>query len=119
MQEMYELEFKQLKENPQIVKMVNEWLIARGLDSTCKGFEYTSEIISLLLIKKKYSRDAMASLFGFIAYKNGIKEFSVQRQMRYVCTIKTKNKYIVNDICSQAWYDIRNALEKQEGNGND
>lgn len=119
MEEKFKLEFQQLEENSEIKSMVYDYLVNKGLDSTCKGFAYLLDIITLSLVKKKYSRTTIAELTSFIAYKNGIKDFSVQRQMRYVCTVKTNNKYKAIDICSRAWYEIRNELEKRKGNGND
>lgn len=119
MNERFETEFKELRDNPEIKQMVYDWMVGKGLDPKCKGFDYTLDIITLSIIKKKYSRETIAKLTSFVAYKNGIKDWSVQRQMRWVCTIKTKNKYKVIDICSGAWYEIRNKIESKKGNGND
>lgn len=119
MKGLFETEFKLLKENQKLANIVEKWLIMQGLDKNIKGFSYCKDIITLSLLKKQFSKTTIAEITPFIAYKNGIKDYSVQRQMRYVCTIKTNGKYIPDEICRRGWYEIKNAIEKKKGNGND
>lgn len=114
MGEKFKEEFKMLEENHKIRNMVYNHLIKRyGLKSNLKGFYYLVDIISLSLIKKNYSRTTINELSPFIAYKYRIKAFSVQRQLRYVCTIATNNRYKVVDICSDSWYFLKRRLQEE------
>ena len=112
MNEDFKIEFRQLEENKDIEKKVYEYLVEKGLDTKLKGFDYLKDIITLSLIKKKYSRTTIKELTPFIAFKYGIKEYSVQRQLRYVCSIKQKYYPVV--ICNRAWSDIRAVLEEEK-----
>lgn len=93
---------------------VGKRLFELGLDKNLKGFNYLLDIITLSIIYRNYSRTTIAELTPFIAKKNFIKPFSVQRQLRYVCTIKTNGKYKVHDICEQTWRKIKLELEFEE-----
>ena len=119
----YDVYHKFLKENEPLKKRVSEYLEYKyQLDSSLKGFSYMVDIISLSLILKKYSRTTIEHLKHFIAYKHDIKPFSVQRQLRYTCTVKSK--YLPINICEESWYTLRNEIEyglikiKQKGEKN-
>ena len=108
--EYYKLYSKLLEKNEPIKKRVESYLVYKyKLDSSLKGFLYLVDIISLSLILKKYSRTTINELSYYIAYKYNIKHFSVQRQLRYTCTIR--NKYLPIIICEQAWWDLHNEIE--------
>ena len=72
-------------------------------------------IVSVVaLVKKQYTRTFISEISPFISHKYGIKTVSIQRQLRYACTIKTDNKYKVIDIVSKTWYEIKKELEKEK-----
>lgn len=102
------------KESVSICRKVFLELKELGLDSELKGFLYLLDIITLSIIYRKYSRTTIAELTPFIAHKYDIKDFSVQRQLRYVCTIKTNGKYKVHDICENIWKKIKTEIENEE-----
>ena len=108
----FDNEERLLRENPYVREKVRKYLAMKGLDTTLKGFSYLEDIIALSLVRRKYSRTTIAELTPYIAYKNGIKDFSVQRQLRYCCTIK--NHYKPIDICEKAWYELMRELEKEK-----
>lgn len=108
----FDNENRLLNENPYVREKVRKYLALIGLDTTLKGFNYLEDIISLSLLMRKYSRTTIAELTPYIAWKHGIKEYSVQRQLRYVCTIK--NKYLPIDICEKAWYELMKELEREK-----
>ena len=104
---------KLLLKNVELRKRV--WIYLKkkyGLDSKLKGFQYLEVIISLSLILKKYSRTTIEQLKSYVAYKAGIKDFSVQRQLRYTCTIVTDNKYLPIDICCESWWELRQEIDQ-------
>lgn len=102
-----------LKENQEVQKMVNVYMEALGLKPELKGFTYLSDIMTLALVRKKYSRTTMAELTPFIAWKYGIKPFSVQRQLRYTCTLQTKGKYIVNTVAEKVWQQLKPKIDEE------
>lgn len=102
------------KQSASICRKVFVELEELGLDSELKGFLYLLDIITLSIIYRKYSRTTIAELTPFIANKYNIKEFSVQRQLRYVCTVKTNGKYKVHDICESIWKKIKTEIENEE-----
>ena len=102
------------KQSASICRKVFVELEELGLDSELKGFLYLLDIITLSIIYRKYSRTTIAELTPFIAHKYDIKEFSVQRQLRYVCTVKTNGKYKVHDICENIWKKIKTEIENEE-----
>ncbi len=109
----YANEVRALEKNTELQKMVEEELQKMGINPSLKGFKYCSDIITLALVKKRYSRTTIAELIPFIAYKYGIKEYSVQRQMRYTCTVVTKNKYTVIEVVYHVWEKINNKIQSE------
>lgn len=104
----FDTELYLLRENKELQKNVNVYLEnALFLDPNLKGFNYLSDIITLSLTKKRYSRATITELLPFIAWKNGIKEYSVQRQLRYVCTIRGAKKLKVDRVIEQTWNYFR------------
>lgn len=106
-------EVKALAKNTELQQMVEKEMQSIGLNSSLKGFKYCSDIITLSLIKKKYSRTTIAELIPFIAYKYGIKEYSVQRQMRYTCTVVTKNKYTAIEVVYYVWNKVNQKIQSE------
>lgn len=102
------------KSSASICRKVFIELKELGLDSELRGFLYLLDIITLSIIYRKYSRTTIAELTPFIAHKYDIKDFSVQRQLRYVCTVKTNGKYKVHDICENIWKKIKTEIENEE-----
>lgn len=101
---------KMLRENRSMRSRVVKKLIDLGLDYQLKGFRYMVDILTISLCNKKYSPTFMSEVIPFIAKREGIKEFSVQRQLRYTCTIKTNGKHIPNDIARDVWVAIKKDL---------
>lgn len=100
----YENEIRMLRDNQQLQYQVDRYLENQfGLQSYLKGFKYLSDIITITLVKKKYSKTTIAEIAPFIAWKYGIKDFSVQRQLRYVCTLKTNGASDVDTIVKKTW----------------
>lgn len=112
-QSRFSEEFMALERNKTLQGMVNNELMKLGLDCRLKGFKYVSDIITLALIKRKYSRTTIAELTPFIACKYGIKDFSVQRQMRYVCTIRNARKETAIDIVYNVWHKINTKIQEE------
>lgn len=113
----YRAEVKLLNDNKEMKKRVFVELLRKGLDRNLKGFHYLLDIITLCVLKRKHSFTPITTLYPFIAHKYGIKEFSVQRQLRYTCTIKNYGFYVPNMLCFEIWkkiIDEENAkLEKE------
>ena len=103
---MYEQERKMLENNQELSNRIAIWLIEKGIQSHLKGFKMLVDIITLTKLKKKYSLTTIKELSPFIGYKYDIKPFSVQRQLRYTCTIATHKKYKPIELVSMAWYEI-------------
>lgn len=102
------MEFESLlSKNSLTKKRVEELLIEKGLDENLKGFKYLTDIITYALCSKKYSQTFMAEVIPFIAKRENIKEYSVQRQLRYTCTIKTKGKLYPNELAIEIWEKIK------------
>lgn len=105
---------KLINDNPKIKIKVYQYLVKKGLNKSLKGFAYLVDMLTLMLVIKQYSKPFMAELFPYIAHKYGIQEYSVQRQLRYCCTITCKYHYVVNELCISAWYDIRTEIEEEK-----
>lgn len=105
------LEFdKLLESNEPLKERVSEYLITKyKLDDSLKGFKYMVDIISMSLILKKYSRTTIEYLKSYIAYRYDIKAFSVQRQLRYTCTVR--GDYLPLEIAETAWWELTNEVE--------
>ena len=105
----YMEEFKLLEDNKQLKKDVNEYLIAKGYNPNLKGFQYFSDIATIGLTKKQYSKTFMCEIYPFIAYKHKIKEHSVQRQLRYTFTLASSNvkKIKPEDLYQKLWFDFK------------
>lgn len=111
---LFSEEYEILKNNKELQDRVSKHLVEKyELDKNAKGFKYLIDIITISLVRKKYTRTFICEIAPFIAHKYGIKVFSVQRQMRYVCTIKTNNKYKAIDVVANTWYEIKTELEKE------
>lgn len=106
----FKREFQLLKENSELQNQVNEELILLGLNNSAKGFLYISDIITLMLLLKKYTRSFINELEPFIAYKYGIKKDSVQRQLRYVCTIQTDHKFKAIEVVAIVYRKVRQQM---------
>ena len=116
----FEEEYKILDKTKDLQKRVSDYLVEKyDLDNNAKGFKYLVDILTLCLIKKKYTRTFICEIAPFIAHKYGIKEFRVQRQLRYVCTVKTNNKYKVIDIVAKAWFELKTELEQEREKKNE
>ena len=113
------LEFKEyeklLANNKSIRKRVGIKMLKLGLDGKLKGFKYLLDIITISVCKKKYSQTFMAEIFPYIALKEGIEVYSVQRQLRYTCTLKTNGKYLPNEIALKIWQEMQKELEEERG----
>ena len=55
----------------------------------------------------KYTRLPIKEFFPFISHKYGIKPHSVQRQLRYVCTLNENKNIKPIHLVSLAWYEIK------------
>lgn len=97
---------KLLNDNKELQKKVYKELIKKGIDHNLKGFYYLLDIISLCVLKRKHSFTPIKEIFPFIAHKYGIKEYSVQRQLRYTCTIRNYGFYVPNVVCFDIWKKI-------------
>ena len=110
----FKREYQLLEENNSLTNKVKEELILLGLNNTTKGFLYIADIITLMLLLKKYTRSFICDLKPFIAHKYKIKQNSVQRQLRYVCTIQTKNKYKAIDVVAIVYKKVRQQMIDRE-----
>ena len=104
---------KLLYKNKEIRKKIAVRLLDLGLNGKLKGFLYLLDIITISVCKKKYSQTFMAEIFPYIAKREGIEVYSVQRQLRYTCTVKTNNKYLPNEIALQIWQEMQKELEEE------
>lgn len=108
----FNAEFEILENNKDLQKDVNKYLIKEGLNPSLKGFKYFSDIVVISLVKKKYSKTFMCDLFPFIAHKYKIKEFSVQRQLRYTITLASQEGHIPYKLYQKIWFDFKMGKEK-------
>jgi hypothetical protein len=104
---------KLLYKNKEIRKKIAVRLLDLGLNGKLKGFLYLLGIITISVCKKKYSQTFMAEIFPYIAKREGIEVYSVQRQLRYTCTVKTNNKYLPNELALQIWQEMQKELEEE------
>lgn len=100
-------QFEILEQNKELQNAVNQYLIKNGVSSKLKGFQYFSDIATIGLVNKKYSKTFMKDIFPFIAHKYNIKEFSVQRQLRYTFTIACERKIRPEDLYQCLWFDYK------------
>lgn len=106
--ENFKEEFEILRNNQELQNQVNEYLIKKGYRPNLKGFQYFSDIVVIGLVKKKYSKTFMTTIFPFIACKYDIKEHSVQRQLRYTFTLAdNKEKIKPDDLYQKLWFDFK------------
>ena len=105
----YKEEYDILKSNFELQQKVNEYLLSKGYKPTLKGFKYFSDIATIGLVKKQYSKTFMCEIFPFIAHKYKIKEHSVQRQLRYSFTLASCNikKIKPEDLYQKLWFDFK------------
>lgn len=105
----FEEEFKILEKNKELQKDVNEYLMQKGYNPSLKGFQYFSDIATIGLTKKQYSKTFMCEIYPFIAHKYNIKEFSVQRQLRYTFTLANSNvkKIKPDELYQKLWFDFK------------
>lgn len=106
----YKREYQLLNNNQSLTNEVSEELILLGLNNSTKGFLYLVDIITLQLLLKKYTRSFICEIEPFIAHKYQIKQDSVQRQLRYVCTIQTNNKYKAIEVVAIVYNKIRQRM---------
>lgn len=102
-------EFEILEKNKELKKEVEKYLTRKGFNPSLKGFEYFCDIATIGLVKKKYSKTFMCEIYPFIAHKYNIKEFSVQRQLRYTFTLANYNfkKIKPEDLYQDLWFDFK------------
>lgn len=105
---MYDNDYKLLEKNEELSNKVAGWLIEKGISPHLKGFKMLVDIIVLVKLKKKYSLTTIKELSPFIGHKYGVKDYSVQRQLRYTCTLATNRSYKPIELVSMAWYEIEN-----------
>lgn len=103
----YNIEYEILQENQELQKQVNEFLIKEGVNPSLKGFKYFSDIVTISLVKKKYSKSFMCELYPFIAHKYNIKEYSVQRQLRYTITIASTKGIVPEKLYQKIWFHFK------------
>lgn len=106
----YKREYQLLTNNQSLTNEVKEELILLGLNNSLKGFLYLTDIITLMLLLKKYTRSFICEIDQFIAHKYNIKRTSVQRQLRYVCTISTNGKYKAIEVVAIVYNKIRQRM---------
>ena len=107
-EQMYKEELELLKNNQELKKKIKEYLIEKGYKSNLKGFIYFCDIATIGLLKKKYSKTFLKEIYPFIAYKYKIKEFSVQRQLRYTFTLSNeKLKIKPEDLYQELWFEYK------------
>lgn len=104
---------KVLKTDEELLEEINEFLENNGVLPSLKGFKYMADLILLMKKRKRFSKATIDELKPFIAEKYGIKEHSVQRQLRYAVTIANglKDGILPIDLMSKAFYEIK--LEKE------
>lgn len=115
----YRADVKLLNDNKELRKRIYKELLKKGLDNNLKGFHYLLDIIAFCVLKRKHSFTPITTLYPFIAHKYGIKEHSVQRQLRYTCTIKNYGFYVPNMVCFEIWkklIDEENEKKLKENN---
>lgn len=104
-------------ENEEVERLVYKTMISYQIPSKYKGFKYFKDIIVISLQDNSYSMQPMAKYFDFIAYEYDIENFSVQRQLRYSCTIKGCCRVPI-DLYTVIWRVLQNKvvaiLEKQK-----
>lgn len=103
----YNVEYEILNENQELQNKVNNFLINEGINPSLKGFKYFSDIVTISLVKKNYSKTFMSELFPFIAYKYGIKEYSVQRQLRYTITLSSRDGTLPEKLYQKIWFNFK------------
>lgn len=81
--ELYEDE-KWFKENQSTYNMVWEYLVEKGFKEKLVGTTYLAELLTMSL-RQKYSSSSMSEYYGFIAYRHGIKDVSIQRKIYNSC----------------------------------
>lgn len=105
--EDFSAEYEILEKNKELQNEINKYLINQGINPALKGFKYFSDIVTISLVKKKYSKTFMYELFPFIAHKYNIKEYSVQRQLRYAITLTNDEGYIPEQLYQKIWLDFK------------
>lgn len=100
----------------ELNERVKVWLIRMGVPPELKGFDYMVDMILTMKKIKKYSRAKPNELYGFIAEKYGIEEHSVQRQLRYACTLKNiySDKVLPIELLDRAFHEIKLDKEIEE-----
>ena len=98
-----------LNENQDVQEKVVSYLLKKGYNPELKGFKYFSDIATIGLIKKKYSKTFMCEIYPFIAHKYNIRMFSVQRQLRYTFTLASSNveKIRPEELYQKLWFDFK------------
>lgn len=107
-------EYKILESNKDLQKEVMLKLMSYGIDCSKKGSQYLIDMITLILLLKDYSRIFNKETYEFIAHKYGIKPHSVQRQLRYVCTIKTDGAYKPIELVEKIYYTLKQKMIEKE-----
>ena len=102
-------EYGILDRSQELQDKVNLYLVNKGYNPNLKGFKYFSDIATIGLVKKKFSKTFMCEIFPFIAHKYNIKYCSVQRQLRYTFTLAefNINKIKPDDLYQKLWFDFK------------
>lgn len=105
----FDEKFKTLEQNKDLKKEVDKYLIEKGYNPNLKGFQYFSDIATIGLTKKQFSKTFMCEIFPFIAHKYNIKEHSVQRQLRYTFTLASSNIEVIKPevLYQKLWFDFK------------
>lgn len=111
---VFYLEEKMLNDNPKVIEKATEYLDNLGINKELKGYKYMRDILALAVLKKKYSCSFFNEITPYIAYKYNIKNYSVQRQLRYTFTIT--NHYIPNDVLLNGYLIIKEEMENEYDN---
>lgn len=109
----FKKDLEMLSQNVFVKKLVMKELLDKGLDKKLKGFLYLLDLITLALLKKNYSRTTPKELYPILAHKYGIKEYSIQRQLRYTCTIACEKHYKPDCLAQEIWFKVKTILEKK------
>lgn len=96
----------------ELMQEIETFVKKYGVNPEYKGYKYICDIIFMAKKRKRYSRETIKNLAPEIASKYGIKENSVQRQLRYAVTLKNMygGKLLPVELVDLAYKNI--GLEK-------